>query len=142
MSRKSFFERTQFDGLQDEMSAVHSTSPDPDEVPLVRPEFAAECDLNTILSRAMPFEARPVSTDYVDYGDNLQDALDSVARSREAWIKLPRDVTQRYRNWLDFAQAALSGSYIPPKAPAASASADGALEVPPGGVGGGPPPVS
>ncbi|AXH76703.1 MAG: internal scaffolding protein [Microviridae sp.] len=118
--------RSPYDGLGEAESARTATVSDPDEIPVVRPEFAAECDLNTILSRAMPFEARRPTTDYVDYRDTLQDALEAVAMSRDAWQKLPRDVTQRYRNWLEFAQAVEFGQYQPPTPPAEVSSAGGA----------------
>lgn len=125
--------RSQNDGLGEAESDRTATRRPDDETSLVRPEFAAECDLNTILSRAMPFAARPVTSDYVDYGDNLQDALDAVAMSREAWLRLPRDVTQRYRTWLEFAQDASQGNYRPPTPPAEVSSAGGA-GVPPAGT--------
>lgn len=90
-----------------------------------RQEFKAEADVSTILARfgaGATFGAPRGSSGEVDFDLDLQTAYRVVAESREAWLRLPVDVRQRYRGWQELQAAVEAGEWPFKKAPEAAAA--------------------
>lgn len=85
--------------------APHETFDTPvGEFSMARQEFAAECDINTIMEKyqttgALPANVRePVYYDFTEMPDNLMDALDRLDEAQRAFMSLPAKVRAEFDN--------------------------------------------
>lgn len=82
---------------------------------LVKPQFAADCDLHNIIDRFMrtgqlpPSHARSSIADATTLPDNFQDVMDSAVKVRQQFDMLPVDEREKFGNdpdaWLAAVQA-------------------------------------
>lgn len=107
--------RTQYDGLNEQVSLAHSISfPPPEENPFSAIQSEAkDCDLNLIVKSNNTayferFQARVASGQYLDLA-NLPDYVESqniMVRAQEAFMDLPADIRKEFGNdpaaFLDF----------------------------------------
>lgn len=94
-----------------------------------RQEFKADADVSTILSRfgaGATFGAPRGSSGEVDFDLDLQTAYRVVEESRQAWLRLPLEVRQKYRGWQELQAAVESGEWPLKKAPGAASVVDAA----------------
>ena len=102
--------RTQFDGLNDEMSAKTATFND-GSFP-ARQEFKDEADINVLLRR---YGVVPVSAaDYGEFDDTLtlQDAYERVKLAEQAFSALDVKFRQRYKSWQELYSAIEEGRFV------------------------------
>lgn len=94
-----------------------------------RQEFKAESETSTILARfgaGQAFPARRLENGEVDFDLDLATAHRVVQESRDAWFRLPLEVRQKYRNWMELQGAVEAGEWPPKKAAEAASAVDAA----------------
>lgn len=80
----------------------------PEEEDMARQEYKLSSDLSYQVQKfgaGLPFRSGEVNFDNLD----LTVAFDLIAQSREAWLRLPRVVRDRYQSWNNVERAAASG---------------------------------
>nr|QJB19063.1 MAG: internal scaffolding protein [Microvirus sp.] len=94
--------RTAYDGLADDVS--ESTGLNCPETTLTQQQFAAECDINTIVnnflkSGEMPDDvAKPQFGDFTQHPKDYHEALNLVLAAQEAFDALPAKIRTRFNN--------------------------------------------
>lgn len=126
--------RTKNDGLGDIYSL--ETGVDFSEGDVARQEFKADVDINVQLARFGVFAPQRVSQwgQEIDYGVDLQTALEAVAAAKRAHNQLSAELRAKYGTWQSLLNALESGEFkmdvnppksVPPEgapAPVAGAS--------------------
>lgn len=80
----------------------------PESEDMARQEYRLSSDLAYQVQKfgaGLPFKSGEVNFDNLD----LTVAFDLIAQSREAWLRLPRVVRDRYQSWNNVERAAASG---------------------------------
>jgi len=102
------YARTQTDGRQDEYSLNGALSCNPDH-DKTRQEFAEEANINTLLARYGVQNARTPQYGDVDYDVGFTEAMHSAQLAHEAYLRLPREIRDRYPTWDALYQGVLAG---------------------------------
>lgn len=108
--------RTQVDEKGDLYSRETAWKDDSDEPSKVRPELAAETDINNIMARAgvNPLQGRqPIWGDNNDRLD-LHSAYKAVQDAKEAHAQLPTHLREKYPTWAEIVQAVEAGTIASP----------------------------
>lgn len=117
----------------DDMGDVYSdgTAQDFSAGDTTRQEFKDDADINILLRR---YGVGPQPQKQVTYGDidtdgNLQDAYNAMDAARQAYHGMPREVRERYGNWMAMLGAIERGELV--KAPPPEPSPKEDKETPP-----------
>lgn len=108
--------RKQNDGLGDyysEATALDCSAPRPDgseNKDMTRQEFAAEADINTLLSRyGIGVPRKQVMYGEVDFGMDLQQAFAAIEAAKRMHRQLPDTLIEKYPSWEKLLNGLASG---------------------------------
>lgn len=78
-----------------------------------RQEFKKETDVNDLLARyGVGVPQQPTRFAAADFDMDLQQALDAISESKQAWAGLPDNLKRQYTTWQELLTALDNGSLV------------------------------